>query len=77
MKPTITYTNEPLQARVMRDFLPRPEELVLKEKKAKVTLVLSQKSVDFFKLVAKRQRASYQGMIRRLLDYYVVNQGPL
>lgn len=77
MKPTITYTNEPLKARVTRDVFPKPEELLLKEKKTKVTLDLSQKSVDFFKLVAKRQRASYQGMIRQLLDYYVVNQGSL
>ncbi len=77
MKPTITYTNEPLQARVMRDFLPKPEELVLKEKKTKVTLALSQKSVDFFKSVAKKQHAPYQGMIRQLLDYYVVNQNSL
>lgn len=74
MKPTITYTNEPLKARVIRDFLPKPEELVLKEKKTKVTLALSQKSVDFFKSAAKEQSASYQGMIRQLLDYYVVNQ---
>lgn len=74
MKPTITYTNEPLKAQVIRDFLPKPEELVLKERKTKVTLDLSQKSVDFFKSAAKEQRASYQGMIRQLLDYYVLNQ---
>lgn len=77
MKPTITYTNEPLKAQVIRDFLPRPEELVLKEKKIKVTLALSKKSIDFFKSAAKEQSASYQGMIRQLLDYYVVNQNSL
>lgn len=71
---SIVYTNNPIKARVIVDFLPKPEELALKEKNAKITLALSQKSVDFFKSVAKRQGASYQGMIRRLLDYYVVNQ---
>ena len=52
------------------DFLPPPERLVLKEEAAKVTLSLSKPTVDFFKRRAKRQGASYQRMIRRLLDLY-------
>lgn len=74
MKKQIIYTDEPINAKVIENFLPGPEELVFKEKKAKVTLTLSQKSVDFFKEVAKKNKASYQVMIRRLLDYYVTNQ---
>lgn len=74
MKNTITYSDEPIEARVIHDFLPRPENLVLKEKKTRVTLTLTQKSLDFFKSAAKKHRASYQAMIRRLLDYYVANQ---
>lgn len=68
------YKNEPIEARVINDFLPRPENLILNEKKKRVTLTLTQNSLDFFKNAAKRHKASYQGMIRRLIDYYVANQ---
>lgn len=74
MKNIIRYSKEPIEARVISDFLPRPENLVLKEKKTRVTLTLTQKSLDFFKSAAKKHSASYQAMIRRLLDYYVANQ---
>lgn len=74
MKNRIKYSNEPFEARVVSDFLPSPESLVLKERKRRVTLTLTEKSLDFFKDSAKKHRASYQAMIRRLLDYYVANQ---
>lgn len=74
MKNKIKYSNEPIEARVIKDFLPSPENLILKEKKTRVTLTLTQKSLDFFKRAAKVHKASYQAMIRRLLDYYVANQ---
>ena len=74
MKKKIKYSNEPIEARIVSDFLPKPEDLVLKEKKIRVTLTLTEKSLDFFKVSAKKHGASYQAMIRRLLDYYVVNQ---
>jgi len=74
MKNKIKYSNEPIEARVINDFLPRPENLVLNEKKKRVTLTLTETSLDFFKSAAKKQKASYQGMIRRLIDYYVANQ---
>ncbi len=74
MKNIIKYSNEPIEARVVSDFLPKPENLILKEKKMRVTLTLTQKSLDFFKSAAKKHNASYQAMIRRLLDYYVANQ---
>ena len=74
MKKTLKYSDEPIEARVVSDFLPSPESLVLKEKKTKVTLTLTNKSLDFFKDAAKKQGASYQAMIRRLIDYYVANQ---
>ena len=76
MKNKIKYSNEPIAARVISDFLPRPENLILNEKKKRVTLTLTQNSLDFFKSTAKKHRASYQGMIRRLIDYYVANQQP-
>ena len=74
MKKNIKYKNEPIEAKVISDFLPSPEELVLKEKRTKVTLTLNEKSLNFFKNKAKKHGASYQAMIRRLLDYYVSNQ---
>ena len=74
MKNKIKYSNEPIEARVVSDFLPSPENLILKEKKRRVTLTLTQNSLDFFKDSARKHKASYQGMIRRLIDYYVVNQ---
>lgn len=74
MKNRIKYSNEPIEARLISDFLPRPENLILKEKKTRVTLTLTQKSLDFFKSAAKAHKASYQAMIRRLVDYYVANQ---
>jgi len=71
MKTRIKYTDEPLgDLRVVKDFLPAPEELILKEENIKVTMSLSKASVDFFKAEAKKSRTSYQAMIRRLLDMY-------
>lgn len=70
----IRYNNEPIEAHVVSDFLPSPENLILRERKKRVTLTLTQKSLEFFKSAAKKHGASYQAMIRRLLDYYVANQ---
>ena len=71
MKKRIEYTNEPIgEVRVVRDFLPPPDQLVFKEEAIKVTLALSRRSVEFFKAEAARHRTQYQKMIRRLLDQY-------
>ncbi len=55
---------------VLKNFLPPPEKLVLRESNVKVTLSLSSRSVDFFKRAAKKQRVPYQRMIRALVDAY-------
>lgn len=53
------------------DFLPAPEQLVLKDADSiKVTIVLDQSSVNFFKKKAKELHGSYQRMIRSLLSEY-------
>ena len=71
MKHTQKYTNEPLgRLEVIDDFLPPPDQLVLKEDGVKVTISLSKKSVDFFKAHAAHSKVSYQRMIRSLLDTY-------
>ena len=75
MKKKIKYTDEPLEkVRVISDFLPSPEELVLKDETIKVTIALSKASVDFFKTEAKKYNTQYQKMIRRLLDDYATHQ---
>lgn len=74
MKNKIHYSDEPIEAKVISDFLPKPENLILKEKKTKVTLTLTEKSLEFFKNAAKKHNASYQAMIRQLIDFYVANQ---
>jgi len=56
---------------VVKDFLPPPEQLVLKEDKVKVTISLSKSSIEFFKKEARKNRTSYQRMIRQLVDLYV------
>lgn len=73
MKNKIKYTDEPMGAlRVLRDFLPSPEELAFKEEKVKVTISLSRASLEFFKNEANRHHTAYQKMIRNLLDAYAV-----
>ena len=71
MKKKIKYTDEPMgELRVVKDFLPPPDRLVLKEDNVKITISLSKSSIDFFKTEAKKQRTSYQKMIRRVIDVY-------
>lgn len=73
MKSKIKYTDEPMgNLRVVKDFLPRPEQLALKEENLKITISLNKSSVEFFKKKAKEQHTSYQKMIRRLIDWYAM-----
>lgn len=59
----------------VEDFLPPPEQLVLKDEQVKVTLALSRQSIEFFKAHATRAQVPYQRMIRNLLDAYVSRYG--
>ena len=71
MKSKIKYTEEPMgELRIIKDFLPPPDRLVLKEENVKVTISLKKESVDFFKKQAKKHRTSYQKMIRQVIDRY-------
>jgi predicted DNA binding CopG/RHH family protein len=56
--------------RIVKDFLPLPSQLVLRDDNVKVTLSLSRRSINFFKREAKKQRVPYQKMIRALVDRY-------
>ena len=57
--------------RVVKDFLPSPDDLVLREDNVKVTLSLSRRSIDFFKREAAKRRVPYQRMIRASVDAYL------
>jgi len=71
MKNKIEYTDEPIgDLRVVRDFLPPPDQLVLKEENVKITISLKKSSVEFVKKEAQRHRTPYQKMIRRVVDWY-------
>lgn len=71
MKKDDGYTDEPIgPLRIIKDFLPPPDQLILKEDGVKVTISLSKRSIDFFKAHARKSRVPYQRMIRRVLDEY-------
>jgi hypothetical protein len=71
MKKKTKYTDEPMgELKVVKDFLPPPDQLVLKEDNVKVTLSLKKSSIDFFKQQAKKHRTAYQKMIREVVDWY-------
>ncbi len=71
MKNKIKYTDEPMgELRVVRDFLPPPDQLALKEENVKITISLKKSSVEFFKKEAQKHRTSYQKMIRGVIDWY-------
>jgi predicted DNA binding CopG/RHH family protein len=61
--------------KIIKDFLPPPSRLALKEDNVKVTISLSRASVRFFKKQAKAHGTSYQRMIRRLIDLYASQYG--
>jgi predicted DNA binding CopG/RHH family protein len=66
------------EMREVKDFLPSPEELVLKKsEKVKVTLTLDKKSLDFFKKEAKKHNSPYQRMIRNLINEYAAKHNTL
>ena len=74
MKRKVKYTDEPLgEIKIVKDFLPSPDKLVLKEKNVKVTINLKESSIDFFKKEANKHHTKYQKIIRELLDHYASN----
>jgi hypothetical protein len=70
-KPAVKYSmGEIGRIRIVEDFLPSLDRLVLREENVKVTLSLSQRSVAFFKRAARQRRVPYLRMIRALVDAY-------
>lgn len=60
----------PGKMRIIKDFLPSPAELARAERTKKITLSVSEDSLEFFKGQAAKYHVPYQVMIRRLLDEY-------
>jgi predicted DNA binding CopG/RHH family protein len=58
------------KGKVIKDFLPPPDQLVLKEENVKITISLNKEGVEFFKKEAQKHCTSYQRMIRRIIDWY-------
>jgi len=53
------------------NFLPPPEELVFPEEKTvKITIAVTESSLNFFKRQAKKHKTKYQKMIREVMDRY-------
>ena len=59
-----------MELKVVKDFLPPPDQLVMPDETVKVTLSLTKSSLDFFKRQAKKQGTKYQKMIREVVDRY-------
>lgn len=73
MHKKIKYTDEHIgKVKIISDFLPSPDNLVMKEDTEKVTLTLTKSSIDFFKKAAKENHTQYQKMIRNLLNHYAM-----
>lgn len=71
---TVKYSSDDIgRIEIIKDFLPPPEDLILKDTTIKVTLNLSKSSVDFFKDLAEKHGSQYQKIIRLILDSYSSN----
>lgn len=69
---TINYTDEPiLIGEQVPNFLPKPEDIVLKKPEKHVTLQMDTKSINFFKRKAQRMNTTYTHIIRTILETYV------
>jgi hypothetical protein len=78
MKSTIPDPAEPIgNVTIVDDFLPPPEQLVSKKNTVRLTLDFTKESIEFLQREAQHQNASYEVMIRKLVDAYVQQQGQL
>jgi uncharacterized membrane-anchored protein YhcB (DUF1043 family) len=59
---------------IVEDFLPPPEQLIPNQNTVRVTMEFSKESIEYFKREAQRHNASYQSLIRNLVDAYVRQQ---
>ena len=70
MKKKIRYSDEPISFTVVKDFLPKPSEFVLKQPAVSVTLEVGKSSLEFYKDIAKKHKTTYKRVIKKVLDTY-------
>lgn len=77
MSHRINYTNAPTDvadvlehAVPIEDFLPSPDQLILKTEKERITIAIDKHSLELFKQYAKKHDAKYQSMINGVLSSY-------
>jgi predicted DNA binding CopG/RHH family protein len=77
MSNNIKYTDAPLDiaqalqsAVPIEDFLPSPDQLILKEEKEKITIAINKRSLELFKSYAGKHNAKYQTMINDVVSSY-------
>lgn len=64
MNKKIKYTDEPMQTgRIVKDFLPRPEDLVFRKQRV-LTLRLDEPTLDELKEVANRKGLGMSTLVR-------------
>ena len=52
------------------DFLPSPDDLVLRTEKERITIAIDKHSLDLFRKYAHEHNAKYQSMINGVLSSY-------
>lgn len=68
------YLNESVKlGKRVRDFLPSPAEIALREKTTRVTINLNEASLKIFKKEASRLGVPYQRLLRTVVDLYAQN----
>jgi hypothetical protein len=60
MKKRTKYTDEPIDFKIVEDFLPSPEQLVRRTRKVKVTLEVGEPTVEMFRRKAGRSADGYR-----------------
>jgi hypothetical protein len=71
MKRRTTYSDEPMQIGRVVNVLPTPAELASMARTERATLTLTKSTLDFFRTQAKKERVSYNVLIRNALDAYI------
>ena len=77
MSNKVSYTDAPAEiaealesANKLTDFLPTPDQLILKTEKEKITIAIDKSSLELFKKYANKHNAKYQTMINSVLGSY-------
>jgi predicted DNA binding CopG/RHH family protein len=70
MKKKTKNDSFPKNFRVIKDFLPPPEELLPQSEMEKILLSIDKPVIDFFKKRAEKSDQKYQRLIREVLKRY-------